>query len=207
MGTPRLSDELAQQAWDIIVECVNDGYVIEGSPSAKEEAARRAIQRGIVRTAGAFQTRYRTARDRGLCILPSTPAKTPAAPQRAPTAIAEDVRKQLRSPKTADELKRAVNASGDELADAIEALRDRGVAVRVNDDRFEISAGVQPAYAEGGFIEIISRPDNTFVFGAAGDKHIGSKYHREDVLADLYRRFEAAEVDAIFGDLYTSVTH
>lgn len=155
------------------------------------------MQRGIVRTASSFQSRVRAAINRGLAVkAPAAPL--PSAPKRSPETIIDDVRKQLRSRKSADELKRSVNVSGDELADAITALRDRGVAVRSHEDHFEISAGVQPAYADGDFIEIISRPDNTFVFGVAGDKHIGSKYHRDDVLADLYARFDRAGVDAIF---------
>jgi hypothetical protein len=38
-------------------------------------------------------------------------------------------------------------------------------------------------------IEIVSRPDNTFLFGAAGDLHAASKYTRWDVREDLYRIF------------------
>jgi hypothetical protein len=55
-----------------------------------------------------------------------------------------------------------------------------------------------PAYTTDNAIVLLSRPDNTFVFGAVGDKHIGSKYHRDDVLHDLYARFERAGVDAVF---------
>lgn len=43
-----------------------------------------------------------------------------------------------------------------------------------------------------------SRPDNSFAFGATSDNHIGSKYHRDDVLIDLYKRFTAAQVDCVF---------
>ncbi len=55
----------------------------------------------------------------------------------------------------------------------------------------------QAAYIDGDHIVLESRDDNTFLFGVAGDRHHGSKYHRNDVLLDLYSRFEAAEVDAI----------
>jgi hypothetical protein len=56
-----------------------------------------------------------------------------------------------------------------------------------------------PAYLDDSNTVVIeSREDNTFVFGAVGDKHYGSKYHRGDVLADLYDRFERAGVDAVF---------
>lgn len=44
-------------------------------------------------------------------------------------------------------------------------------------------------YIGGPVIEIMSRPDNTFLFGAAGDLHSGSKYTRWDARYDLYRQF------------------
>jgi len=55
----------------------------------------------------------------------------------------------------------------------------------------------QAAYLEGDHLVILSRPDNTYLFGVAGDRHHGSKYHRNDVLQDLYRRFNEAGVDLI----------
>jgi len=50
----------------------------------------------------------------------------------------------------------------------------------------------------GPSAEYVSRADNTFYFGATGDSHLCSKYAREDVLADLYNRFERAGVDRVF---------
>lgn len=44
----------------------------------------------------------------------------------------------------------------------------------------------------------ISKPDGSYVFGWLGDTHLCSKYSRLDVLADLYRRFEAHNVDRVF---------
>jgi hypothetical protein len=46
-----------------------------------------------------------------------------------------------------------------------------------------------PTYVLGPTIEIMSRDDNTFLFGAAGDLHAGSKYTRWDAREDLYRQF------------------
>jgi len=46
-----------------------------------------------------------------------------------------------------------------------------------------------PSYTTGPVVELISRPDNTFLFGAAGDLHAASKYARWDVREDLYRTF------------------
>ncbi len=56
----------------------------------------------------------------------------------------------------------------------------------------------QAQWVGGPVIEIMSRPDNTFLFGACGDQHIASKYHREDVNRDLYERYERARVQAVF---------
>jgi hypothetical protein len=41
MGTPKLSRELAQQAIDMVRKCAAEGFIIGGSPSAFEEAAKR----------------------------------------------------------------------------------------------------------------------------------------------------------------------
>lgn len=56
----------------------------------------------------------------------------------------------------------------------------------------------QAAYAKGSVFRLVSRPDNTFLFGACGDQHVGSKHYREDVCADLYARYADAEVQAVF---------
>lgn len=47
----------------------------------------------------------------------------------------------------------------------------------------------EPSFTGGPVIELTSRPDNTFLFGAAGDLHAASKYTRWDVREDLYRTF------------------
>lgn len=199
MGTPPIKPERAQTAWDIVLECVNDGYVIGGMPSAFEEAARRSVARGFTNTRSAFQTVLRRARDLGLDKAPEEPIQQPR--EISPEDVETVVKNRLRSgPRTIDELMRAASASSGAVLDAIERLSTAGTTIRRHGDHFEISVGIQPAYASGhhDMVVIESRPDNTFVFGVAGDKHIGSKYHRDDVLADLYRRFEEAGVDAVF---------
>ena len=65
--------------------------------------------------------------------------------------------------------------------------------------RYRQKFDVTPAYLAGEPVTVLeSRPDNTYMFGIAGDKHFGSKYHRGDVLDDLYRRFRGAGVDVVF---------
>lgn len=56
----------------------------------------------------------------------------------------------------------------------------------------------QPAWVHGPVVTIRSDENNQYRFGVVGDKHYGSKYHRDDVLADLYQRFQAAGVYAAF---------
>ena len=55
-----------------------------------------------------------------------------------------------------------------------------------------------PSWVGGECRVIMSRPNNTFLFGVAGDRHHASKYHRQDVLEDLHQRFERAGVDCVF---------
>src|SRR5271168_1445183 len=57
---------------------------------------------------------------------------------------------------------------------------------------------VREAWLDGPTIEIVSRKDNTFLFGAIGDLHAGSKYCRWDVREDLIRRCEKRDAQAIF---------
>jgi len=54
-----------------------------------------------------------------------------------------------------------------------------------------------PAFVGGDHLVLTSRTNNTFLIGIAGDRHHGSKYHRNDVLRDLHERFTVAGVDAV----------
>jgi hypothetical protein len=45
---------------------------------------------------------------------------------------------------------------------------------------------------------LVSQKDNSFIVGATGDNHLGSKYERLDVLNDLYDRFAKAKVQAVY---------
>ena len=57
---------------------------------------------------------------------------------------------------------------------------------------------VREAWIDGPTIELVSRKDNTFCFGAFGDLHAASKYCRWDVREDLVRRSEKRGCQAIF---------
>lgn len=63
---------------------------------------------------------------------------------------------------------------------------------------YAIQHGPSIASLEGPAFELISRPDDTFCFGAFGDLHAASKYCRWDVRQDLYRLAEEAEAQCVF---------
>ena len=62
---------------------------------------------------------------------------------------------------------------------------------KIKDEKPEYAIDNAPpaAFLTGAKVELISLPDNTFLFGAAGDLHAASKYTRWDVRDDLYRQF------------------
>ncbi|MGH7176126.1 MAG: hypothetical protein ACREJC_01990 [Tepidisphaeraceae bacterium] len=93
----------------------------------------------------------------------------------------------------------AVTGASERLVKAvIGELRTANVLVAEDNGRFSIVTSIAPAFADSPKYEYVSRPDNTFLFGALGDSHLGSKYERLDVLNDLYDRYVEAEVDGVF---------
>lgn len=56
----------------------------------------------------------------------------------------------------------------------------------------------QQSFIGGPVVELVSRKDNTFLFGAAGDLHAASKYTRWDVRNDLYSQFIEAGAQCSF---------
>lgn len=99
---------------------------------------------------------------------------------------------------TIAELAAGSGASERMVSEAIRELRKANVIVNEDCGRLFIGRSLAPSFAEGGMVEYVSRKDNTFLFGALGDSHLGSKYERLDVTNDLYDRYEAAGVDRVF---------
>jgi hypothetical protein len=66
MAAPALSEEAARLVVSLVEDCLREGYCPPNAPSAGRaaltEAGRRAIESGMVRTTGAFRSRYDTAR-------------------------------------------------------------------------------------------------------------------------------------------------
>lgn len=103
-----------------------------------------------------------------------------------------------RSGGTLLELSAAIGESPKTVRTLLAELRNDSVVVDQRGERYSIGKSLAPAFTEQRIIEYVSRPDNTFVFGALGDSHLGSKYERLDVTNDLYDRYEAVGVDRVF---------
>jgi hypothetical protein len=128
---------------------------------------------------------------------PAEPTNT--GPKLPPRDLgAEIMRVLLKRAATIETLAGTLKAQEHEVRAALGLLKDNGVSL------YEIGGNVyhilppQEARIYGPSVTIMSRPDNTFLFGACGDNHIGSRYARQDVLSDLYDRYEKAKVQAVF---------
>src|SRR5579872_3190762 len=81
----------------------------------------------------------------------------------------------------------SISAAAEALGLPRKTLADRAKAKTTKDGErpFPVpKERPQPSFVTGPSFEIVSRKDNTFVFGAAGDLHAGSKYTRWDVRED-----------------------
>lgn len=127
------------------------------------------------------------------------PNVSPPKPEAPQIDMAGGIRSILtkRSASLSD-LMAATGASPDAVMAAIDRLTADGYKIVRSDNSWQIPKQTQAAYVTGAKIQLVSRPDNTFLFGACGDQHIGSKYFREDVLAGVYERYDRAGVQCVF---------
>jgi hypothetical protein len=174
-------DKQAQLELDLWEEC--------GRVTA--ETARRL---GV--SVNSLQSRLTRALAKGM--KPRVSPRPPPQP-KAPTVDAMSAIPKLlrRGPMTIHDISRVTGLDTQAVASAIDDLRANGVSIHQTGDRWEVTAP-QSAHVHGAVFEFLSRPDNTFVFGATSDNHLCSKYSRLEVLNDLYDRFERAGVQAVF---------
>lgn len=119
--------------------------------------------------------------------------------QKQRSAAKERLLSALRSGGgTVAELAAASGASSRLVQETLDELRSAKVVINEDDGRLFIGHSLAPAFSDGGIVEYVSRKDNTFLFGALGDSHLGSKYERLDVTNDLYDRYADAGVDRVF---------
>lgn len=130
------------------------------------------------------------------------PRAADAKAKEAPVgAVTEKIRAALRrSSLSLDAIAKAAGVSAGEALGAIDALINDGVRVR-REPNYHFALDIEApaaAWTKGPAVELVSRPDNTFCFGAFGDLHAGSKYTRWEVREDLVRQSEARGAQAIF---------
>lgn len=104
----------------------------------------------------------------------------------------------LRKGGSVKEIAAVTGASVKLIEETVESLKAQSVIVRQDGEKLSVGYASEPAFTAGRIMEYVSRPDNTFLFGALGDSHLGSKYERLDVTNDLYDRFAKVGVDRVF---------
>ncbi|MGE0737452.1 MAG: helix-turn-helix domain-containing protein [Alphaproteobacteria bacterium] len=112
-----------------------------------------------------------------------------------PTAILAMLR---RGPQRANDLAEACGLSTRQVEAHLNAIQASGVNLHRLGTKWSVEKEVHPSFIAGAALEYKSRKDNTYLFGAVSDNHLGSKYERLDVLHDLYDRFAARGITRVF---------
>lgn len=150
-------------------------------------------------TRNTFQSRLYEAQRQGYRAAPPPLSKQqkavvePDAPDFGVKVTAELRKARL----TLDDLAGKLGITRGQTLDEIDALKAHGINIVQIADKWTISAAPEPSQSAGRVFEYVSRPDNTFLFGACSDNHLCSKFERLDVLNDLYDRFLEAGVDRV----------
>lgn len=194
--TKPLSKEVAKDTIDLINSLQNEGFKLEGRPNAVYEAGRRlkVSAQTVYSRLIAAERLYKLKPSKVKHVSPATAKETVELPEDFPLRIGEMLKKR----RSIAELCSKTGAQIGQVLDAIEDLKTKGINVHRLGDNFEIVAIHQAAFEKGTAIKLVSRPDNTFLFGASGDLHAASKYARYDVRHDLYRQFVEAGAQCNF---------
>lgn len=184
MATTRLTVAQLQEALDLVAK--------HGNVTLAAAAA------GLPRAT--FQGRYQEAKRwaSGHLIQPPTAAVPLPEP---PQSITDKVRERLRRGDCTLAEVQAITGMGERATlGLIEDMKSEGFNVHQFGDKWSLSKTVPlpGAPSESTLPTLISRPDNTFLIGATGDQHLCSKYHRPDVLNDLYDRYAKAGVQCVY---------
>ena len=140
---------------------------------------------------GGVQARLDYAKRAG--IKPSQEVETPTHVD--PTTVANVLKKRK---ATVEELATALKVTQGAILNAVLALESKGQTISLVGDHYVFGASTSPAFMAGELPVYRSRPDGTYLFGACGDNHLGSKYSRLDVLEQLYDWYAEEKVDRVF---------
>lgn len=183
MASKPLDDRLLQEAVDAVAE---HGAIV-----------RAADVLGMAR--GTLEGRLRQATRRNIVanIRPEPPAPIEVDTVDLGGRLMGLLRK---SPLSMDDMTRRFESRRGQIIDAIDALRLAGHRVEEQGGKYYVPSQASPAFMvhTDNLPTYTSRPDGTYVFGACGDNHLGSKYARLDVLESLYDIYAAEGVDRVF---------
>jgi len=103
-------------------------------------------------------------------------------------------------PGSLDDLAERLDMPNRKVQRALAELAATGYMIEPRDGIYSLNDGpANPAFmVESDLPTYTSRPDGTYLFGACGDNHLGSKYARLDVLNALYDRYAEEGVDRVF---------
>ena len=212
MPTPEIDAAVARQTVDVVEQCLGEGYsppgIFGAKGSAVQEAGRRLVAMGALRSISSIPSRLRAAERIGIVpdwsfySMPKhvsagrTPEPPPPVPEVPKDFRPEIMRRLRKAPASVEHLAEAISAPPHVIDDMIGSLKDAGVSLHKSGGRWHVMPP-QSAHVGGPTFEFLSRPDNTFLFGATSDNHLGSKYSRLDVLNSLYDTFAGEGVDAV----------
>lgn len=211
MATPPVRREEAQRRIDKINDCLRRGFRPPGHNGSGNSALTQAADElGVGRTKTSLSTLSRFKAIYG--IEPDWslwPAPQYGQPMTAPTVAPQPVQPaplnvpEPPKPTMLERLKKGPVVPGPSMqyefeSHEINQLRKQGHNIREHAGTWVLEKEVQPAFLGGPVFEYVSRPDNSFVFGATSDNHLGSKYERLDVLNHLYDVFGEEGADRVY---------
>ncbi len=203
MAQKRIDQKVFVKAITAVEGALKKGYRPPGASGGGPAAINMAAQAlGISRTT--LSTRLATARVRHKMVpdwsLWKKPASASTTIAPAETEDPKDVITRLirKAPRTLEELAGYASLTPGETLDLLGTMTKAGSNIRQLGNQWSIEKDPEQAWTLGELPVYESRPDNTYVFGATSDNHLGSKYERLDVLEDLYDRFAKRGVDRVF---------
>ena len=161
--------------------------------AARGDAAERRDDDGPVPELVAEMLRERAAR------CQATPASTTNGRVEAVDDGLDAMASVLkRTPLTIEEIAERAKTTRERVSAWVAEQQARGLNLHCFGGRFSVEKTMPSGHILGATLEYVSRPDNTFVFGACGDQHLCSKYERIDVAERLYDRYADEGVDRVF---------
>lgn len=199
MGKRSIPEAIAKEHISTLEQCLREGYLLGGEPSALVEGAKRCGVRysTFVARIARFKEEF------GLeAQLPEVPHVEVSPEGDAPPAVVEGLSGKvkvelLKRPMRLSELAAKTHADIGQVLDALDELGKMGVRVHRISDRYDIPKQVPAAYLSQHKLELVTDSNGQHLVGVLGDNHCGSKYERRDVLADLYDWYEAQGVTTV----------